>query len=109
MVLEWKQVSKGHAVGDLDIFHRPVELMHDRSYPIAFGLKIQRCWPVFTRSAAAVRTLPAGDALAAFAATAWGDSWPEAELIDACLYLRGSIHLRVSRRWRVVFPENLAD
>lgn len=42
-----------------------------------------------------------------FALTDVADTWPEAGLLDACMYLRGSKHLRVSSRWKTCFPTEI--
>lgn len=42
-----------------------------------------------------------------FARSEWGDMWPEAQLASVCLYVRGSIHLRVPLRWKSAFPTEI--
>ena len=80
-----------------------------RSYPLPFGLRVMRL--VRQTANFQVWSPPelTGDAPATFQALEWGDRWPEAFLLDACVYLRGSIHLVASARWKNVFPTNLDD
>ena len=35
------------------------------------------------------------------------DLWEEAALASACHYLRGSVHLKASRRWKLVFLQEM--
>lgn len=52
--------------------------------------------------------MPQGcDGPTAFARSEWGDMWPEAQLASVCLYVRGSIHLRVPLRWKSAFPTEI--
>ena len=70
-----------------------------RSYPVAFGLQILRLVPLFCKSAQGKPVLTSNkSALAAFV---------EAEVLNACWYLKGSKHLKVSKRWKEAFPESL--
>ena len=47
------------------------------------------------------------DALNLFSVSEWKDLWPEAKVLEACIYLRGGIHLNASRRWKSVFPTEI--
>ena len=78
-----------------------------RSYPVPFGLRVQRCFPDFCRDAARPQVAEPEDAPQLFHSTELGDTWPEADLISACIYLRGSQHLRVSERWKAAFPTSM--
>ena len=78
-----------------------------RSYPVPFGLCVLRCFPDFCRDAARPHVAEPEDAPQLFHSTEVGDTWPEADLISACVYLRGSKHLRVSERWKAAFPTSM--
>ena len=80
-----------------------------QSYPIAFGLRILRYLPQLWSSASSPPSPPWQDAASLFAATPFLDTWKEAKLLDACIYLRGSQHLRPTQRWKNVFPEKIWD
>lgn len=77
-----------------------------QTYPLPFGLKVVQLMPRIMSSAVgfSVSGENSIDVLAEFASMPWGDLWPEAKLLDACIYLRGSIHLATSARWKAVFP-----
>lgn len=77
-----------------------------QSYPIAFGLRMLRLLPRLCLTAAGQPVVAAADAPSVFFETPWGDCWPEANVLQACIYMRGSFHLRASSRWKVVFPES---
>lgn len=78
-------------------------LKKTQSYPIAFGLKILRLLPHFF-PADVVEIDGAGEAPLVFHMQPWGDCWCEAKVLEACVYMRGSIHLATSARWKSVFP-----
>ena len=83
-------------------------LKNTQSYPVAFGLHIQRCLPFLCSSGTgqpASESHQSGPDL--FLSHEWGDLWPEAKVLDACIYMRGSIHLKVSARWKAVFPTHI--
>ncbi|CAK8988995.1 unnamed protein product [Durusdinium trenchii] len=62
--------------------------------PIAFGLRVVRCLPHFLRCVAAPpQPKVEMEVPQLFALTDVADTWPEAGLLDACMYLRGSKHL----------------
>lgn len=81
-----------------------------RSYPIAFGLRVQRLLPRVTRGNGGPPCLPSEpmggwDAPAAFADLLFSNGWLEARLFEAAQYVRGSKHLNLPLRWRQVFPQ----
>ena len=78
-----------------------------RSYPVPLGLRVLRCFPDFCRDAARPQVAEPEDAPQLFHSIELGDTWPEADLISACIYLRGSQHLRVSERWKAAFPTSM--
>ena len=86
-------------------------LKSTQSYPISFGLRIQRFLPQLQKNGQGQPVLPpkppgGWDVPARFAALEWEpDAWAEASLLEACKYMRGSTHLRVPDRWKRVFPE----
>ena len=75
-----------------------------RSYPIPFGLRVQRLVAQAAGVAAGCVDPPPGDAPQVFLETMWGDLWEEAKVLDVCIFLRGSKHLDTSSRWKSVFP-----
>ena len=87
-------------------------LGHARSYPIAFGLRVQRILPNLTRSNSGrpcLTGLAQWDAPLAFQRLSFQEnSWLEAKLMESALYLRGSLHLRVPYRWKRVFPTDVS-
>ena len=83
--------------------------MPPRSYPIAFGLRVLRylqklCagsggWPPVLGDAEP-------DGLSLFKEMPMnGDNWSEALLLEAVIYMRGSIHLRLPQHWKSAFPK----
>ena len=83
-----------------------------RSYPIAFGLRVQRILPKLLQkksTAPRLATEPAEgwNAPAMFQRLNFEDSWAEAELMESCIYLRGSVHLKVPARWKRAFPTHV--
>ena len=83
-----------------------------RSYPIAFGLRVQRILPKLLQkksTAPRLATEPAEgwNAPAMFQRLNFEDSWAEAELVESCIYLRGSVHLKVPARWKRAFPTHV--
>ena len=80
-----------------------------RSYPISFGLRMQRLfWQ--TKGSSTWTPSPdraAPDAPKVFFEKPWADLWGEASVLEACIYLRGSIHLATTVRWKEAFPETL--
>ena len=83
-----------------------------RSYPISFGLKVQRILPQLVAGAHGKPVLPcevpAGWMQLMFKATSFVENnWPEAKLMESCLYIRGSNHLNVPDSWKGVFPTHV--
>lgn len=78
-------------------------LKRTQSYPVAFGLRILRLLPHFF-PADVVEMDCTSDAPSVFHVQPWGDCWPEAKVFEACVYMRGSLHLATSARWKSVFP-----
>ncbi len=79
-----------------------------QSYPLPFGLRVVALVPQLC----AESHLPtfddaSTDAVNLFSLSAWNDLWLEAKVLDACIYLRGGIHLRASPRWKSVFPTEI--
>ena len=82
-----------------------------RSYPIPFGLRVLRLFGSFTKAVPRdvfPKMLEEIDVPLVFGSAKWGD-WSEADLMSCCLYLRGSTHLKISPRWRAVFPDRPAE
>lgn len=78
-----------------------------QSYPIPFGLRILRLLPKLLQQVWSYKLSDAAasaDAPKLFSSTLWGDQWQEASLLEVAIYLRGSIHLRASPRWKETFP-----
>jgi hypothetical protein len=78
-----------------------------RSYPVPFGLRVLRCFQDFCQDVARPPVAEPEDAPQLFQAAEVGDTWPEADLLSVCVYLRGSKHLRVSERWKAAFPTSM--
>jgi hypothetical protein len=79
-----------------------------RSYPVPFGLHIQLIRPLLAQKANGCPTVDDNvNAPELFQASPWGDEWEEADLLAACVWVRGSKHLEVSPRWKSVFPTGL--
>jgi hypothetical protein len=78
-----------------------------RSYPIAFGLRVIRFLPKLRHGASGRPPLAEEDAVEMFRAMPDDDRWSEANIIEAVQYVRGSTHLRLTDRWRHVFPQEL--
>ena len=101
--------------------------MQLRSYPIPFGLHIQRHWPTLASAGhkiALPREIKEQDAtdmrrdcmlmpvfvfeaFSRFFKLPMGDLWPEANLVACCAYVRGGVHLRAPDQWRSVFPHTI--
>lgn len=81
-------------------------LKKTQSYPIPFGLRILRLLPRLRQQVWSYKLndAAADDAPKRFSSTLWGDQWQEASLLEVAIYLRGSIHLRASPRWKETFP-----
>ena len=80
-------------------------LKKTQSYPVSFGLKVLKLLPKLKSSPVGEPVAPAvcnGPAL--FAQKPWGDLWSEAKVLESCIYMRGSMHLATSARWKDVFP-----
>ena len=80
-----------------------------RSYPLPFGLRVMRLVSQTKNFQVGSPPELTGDAPATFQALEWGDPWPEARLLEACVYLRGSVHLVTSTRWKYVFPTHIDE
>ena len=83
-----------------------------RSYPIAFGLRVQRILPKLLKKKSTAPRLPTEpaegwNAPAMFQRLDFEDSWEEAKLMESCIYLRGSVHLKVPARWKKAFPTHV--
>ena len=123
--LLWKQVSQKYSVMNLafipfsltermkinDTMNHGIIDFHvvqiPRSYPIPFGLRVLRLMRQTVGQHAGCPDDTCEDATALFHKTAWNDLWPEAKVLDACVYMRGCIHLEASDRWKAVFPSGL--
>lgn len=81
-------------------------LKKTQPYPIPFGLRILRLLPRLRQQVWSYKLndAAADDAPKRFSSTLWGDQWQEASLLEVAIYLRGSIHLRASPRWKETFP-----
>lgn len=79
-----------------------------QSYPLPFGLHVVGLVPQLSAQAhwPEKEDVPI-DALNLFSVSEWKDLWPEAKVLEACIYLRGGIHLNASRRWKSVFPTEI--
>ena len=89
-----------------------LQLFPSRSYPVAFGLHVQRILGKLTSSNSgppAVPTAPEGgwNAPLMFLGMPMTDTWVEAHLVDCCIYVRGSKSLSAPSRWKDVFPTHL--
>lgn len=78
-----------------------------RCYPVSFGLRILRCLPSWWSSASQPPEPPEEDPCEWFARLSWGDEWSEANLLEPCIYMRGSKHLKISDRWKNSFPTDI--
>ena len=136
-IIHWQQIFEEHTVGFLVVasgannmtlvlwnlnhqFRKPetfvvvsdifgIDFSDLRSYPIPFGLRIQR---LVAQSAGVCAGCPEDlplDAPCLFQATNWGDLWSEAKLLDVAVYLRGCMHLSTSARWKTTFPIRVSD
>ena len=82
----------------------PVCAEKDRSYPIAFGLRVQRLLPRLCKGGSGRPILgPDLDAPRLFAQMAEED-WAEADVMASVKYIRGSKTLNVPERWKSIFP-----
>ena len=90
----------------------PNSKMH-RSYPVAFGLKVQRMLPKLLAKCSGPPALPFERhvlAPAMFQQMDFGpDTWSEAKLMECCVYMRGSKHLVVPERWKSAFPTHISE
>ncbi len=81
-----------------------------RSYPVAFGLHVQRILPKLIKGTSAKPQLPiepdgGWDVPKLFQTMQFNlNDWEEAKLIECCTYLRGSKALKVPEKWKRVFP-----
>ena len=83
-------------------------LKKTQSYPVPFGLKVLRILPRLISSPVGGPVAPAVcDGPQVFAEKQWGDLWSEANVLESCIYMRGSLHLAASSRWKDVFPLGL--
>ena len=86
-----------------------------RSYPVAFGLKVQRILPKLLAKCSGPSPLPSEpanshEAPAMFQQMDFGpDTWSEAKLMECCVYMRGSKHLAVPERWKSAFPTHISE
>ena len=83
-----------------------------RSYPVAFGLHVQRILPKLIQGTSAKPQLPiepdgGWDVPKLFQTMQFNlNDWEEAKLIECCTYLRGSKALKVPEKWKRVFPKS---
>ena len=88
--------------------------MQPRSYPVAFGWKVQRILPKLMSSNSGCFKVPPAppggwDVPLLFARMNFGrDNWSEARLLEACRYVRGCKNLEVPHKWKRVFPQELS-
>ena len=83
-------------------------LKKTQSYPVPFGLKVLRILPRLISSPVGGPVPPAVcDGPKVFAEKQWDDLWCEANVLESCIYMRGSLHLAASARWKDVFPLGL--
>ena len=81
-----------------------------RSYPVAFGLKVQRILPKLIAGTATRPQLPSmpdkgWDAPLMFQTMQFNQhGWGEAKLLQCCYYLRGSTRLNIPQKWQRAFP-----
>lgn len=84
-----------------------------RSYPVSFGLHVQRILPKLIQGAPAKPELPiepesGWDVPQLFETMHFSlNGWEEALLLECCTYLRGSKSLKVPEKWKRVFPDRL--
>ena len=116
----WEQASEiytvGASIGKTRQTIPPVKNggMQPRSYPIAFGLKVQKILPKLVSSnngCFKVPPAPPGgwNVPLLFQRMNFGrDNWSEARLLEACRYVRGCKNLEVPHRWKRVFPQELS-
>lgn len=79
-------------------------LKSTQTYPISFGLRILRELPQLWSCPSAPPSPRFQDAALLFQAAEMTD-WSEAQLLSACIYLRGNKHLKPTKRWKNAFPE----
>ena len=83
-----------------------------RSYPIQFGMLLQKLLPDFMSSS---RSIPAFtdevranlDSKAIFKSMSMADQWPDADICSLIRYLRGNRHLNIPEDWLEVIPKEL--
>lgn len=84
-----------------------------RTYPIAFGLRVQRLLKTFVKHRSEPTKLPneppeGWNVPLMFQRMSFkSTNWSEARLRECCIYLRGSKGLNVPQRWKNVFPTDL--